>query len=73
MVILKRAIKMDSFEKLSFGGCIGALTLGLTSLVGYITHIVVCIQDENWWLLIGGCLAAPVAIVHGIGCWFGAW
>jgi hypothetical protein len=53
---------------------IGAwLTVGGISLAGWVTHIVVCIQNEQWILLIAGAIAAPIGVVHGIGQWFGAW
>jgi hypothetical protein len=44
-----------------------------TSLAAELTHIVVCIKTATWGLLIAGCLLPPVGVVHGIGCWFGAW
>jgi len=40
---------------------------------GWVTHLVVCLQDKAYVLLIAGALAFPVGIVHGIGCWFGVW
>jgi hypothetical protein len=45
--------------------------LPVTLVAGWITHIVVCIQDESWVLLLAGALAFPIGIVHGIGSWFG--
>ena len=57
-------------------GC-GALTMwGLsivTAIAAWITHIVVCIQTQQWILLLAGAIAAPIGIVHGIGQWFGIW
>ena len=38
---------------------------------GYITHVIVCIQQQEWLLLIAGCIIAPVGTIHGIGHWFG--
>ncbi len=48
-------------------------TIIIGSIAGMITHIVVCLQDQNWILLIAGAIAAPIGIIHGIGHWFGFW
>lgn len=40
---------------------------------GWITHIVICLQNEKYVLLVAGALAAPIGIIHGIGHWFGWW
>lgn len=47
--------------------------LGLVSIAGWITHVIVCLKASLWGFLIAGAIAAPVGIIHGIGCWFGAW
>lgn len=36
-------------------------------------HIINCLLDERWVFLIAGLVAFPVAIVHGLGIWFGVW
>ena len=38
----------------------------------WLTHVVVCFHAGLWGFLIAGALFFPVAIVHGIGLWFGA-
>tara|TARA_B100002049_G_scaffold218354_1_gene185445 strand:- start:1189 stop:1392 length:204 start_codon:yes stop_codon:yes gene_type:complete len=58
-----------------------ATTSGISLLVAVIiipiaawfTHVVVCIQASEWFLLIAGAIMFPIAIVHGIGVWFGVW
>lgn len=47
------------------------LLLGLGSIAGWITHVIVCIQTSQWILLVIGALFFPVGIIHGIGTWFG--
>ncbi len=47
--------------------------LAISSVAGWITHVIVCIQDENWIFLIAGAIAAPIAIIHGWGVWLGVW
>lgn len=42
-----------------------------TLFAAWITHVVVCFDQDNWGFLIGGALAFPVAIVHGVLYWFG--
>jgi hypothetical protein len=57
------------------GNSIGAsfIALSLISLGAWGTHVITCFQDDRWGFLIAGALAAPVAVVHGVGIWFGAW
>jgi len=47
--------------------------IGVASVIGWFTHIITCIGDQAWGLLIAGAIFFPVGIVHGIGVWFGAW
>lgn len=39
----------------------------------WITHVIVCISAHLWFFLLAGAICFPIAIVHGIGIWFGAW
>lgn len=50
-----------------------AAVTALVSLAGWITHIVICVRDGQWLLLIAGAIAFPVGVIHGIGHWFGVW
>jgi hypothetical protein len=63
----------DGAEKLGLGCMFISAVMVLTCLAAWITHIIVCLHDEKWGFLIAGALIFPVAIIHGIGCWFGAW
>ena len=47
--------------------------LMIISSAAWLTHVITCLQDERWEFLIAGALFFPVAIVHGIGLWFGYW
>ena len=40
-------------------------------LAAWITHIVNCLSEEAWGFLIAGAIMFPIAIIHGIGLWFG--
>lgn len=55
------------------GGILGGFAIWATVIAAWVTHIVVCIQNEQWILLIDGTLAFPIGVVHGIGQWFGIW
>ena len=44
----------------------------LLSIVAWFTHIFVCLKAASWGFLIAGAIFFPVAIVHGVGVWFGA-
>jgi len=39
----------------------------------WLTHVIDCLRDGEWGFLIAGALMFPIAIVHGIGIWFGFW
>lgn len=45
----------------------------ITSVAAWITHVLTCIHTEQWLFLIGGAIAAPVGIIHGVGLWFNVW
>lgn len=47
-------------------------TIIITPIAAWFTHVITCIQAETWGFLIGGAIFFPIAVVHGIGLWFGA-
>jgi len=49
----------------------GLIVIGCVA--AWLTHVVVCFQAGKWGFLIAGALFFPIAIVHGVGVWFGAW
>ena len=49
------------------------LLLFVTSLAGWLTHVITCIVREEWLLLIAGAVMAPIGVIHGVGIWFGLW
>lgn len=59
--------------RLDTGCALASLIIGVTSVAGWLTHVIVCITEERWGFLIAGAIAAPVGVVHGIGRWFGFW
>jgi hypothetical protein len=52
-------------------GFLSVFTAAVIAFAGWVTHIVVCIQQQMWLLLIGGAILVPIGIIHGIGSWFG--
>ena len=54
------------------GNLVGVIT-GLALFAAWITHLFACFSDDRWGFLIAGAIMFPVAIVHGIGIWFGIW
>ncbi len=50
-----------------------AWAIGLSLFGAWITHVVTCLAAGMWGFLIAGALVFPVAIVHGVGIWLGAW
>lgn len=45
----------------------------LACIVAWFTHLYTCFTDERWGFLIAGAIFFPIAIVHGVGIWFGVW
>lgn len=37
----------------------------------WLTHIIVCLLQAKYLLLIAGAIIFPVGIIHGFGLWFG--
>ena len=50
-----------------------SLILGFACAAAWFQHIYACFTDDHWGFLIAGALFFPVAIIHGIGIWFGVW
>jgi len=38
---------------------------GISIIIGWVTHIVVCLSTGAWGFLIAGALLFPIAWVHG--------
>lgn len=55
-----------------FGGLV-VIGLLIGTVAAWLTHVIVCIKTASWGFLIAGAIFAPVGVIHGIGCWFGAW
>ena len=45
---------------------------GVTMIAAWFTHVLTCLADGLWGFLIAGAIVFPVAMVHGVGIWFGA-
>lgn len=48
------------------------LAVFFTAMIGaWLTHVVVCLLNATYVLLLVGTFVFPVGIIHGIGIWFG--
>jgi len=47
-------------------------TLGFLAGLAWLTHVIYCIQNLLWGMLIAGGVVFPVGIIHGVLLWFGA-
>jgi hypothetical protein len=54
------------------GGLI-TIAVCVATFAAWLTHVIVCFQQNRWGFLIAGAIFFPVAIVHGRGIWFGTW
>jgi len=50
-----------------------AIAIMIVSTLAWLTHLFVCFTDDRWGFLIAGAIMFPIAIVHGVGIWFGFW
>ena len=56
----------------ALGGLLAGAAI-LVSTAAWFTQLFVCFSDDRWGFLIAGAIMFPIAIVHGIGIWFGFW
>ena len=60
-------------KKYMKGEGVAELIFFLVFAAAWLTHIYVCFNTDRWGFLIAGAIFFPVAIIHGIGIWFGFW
>lgn len=48
------------------------LLIVILAIAAWVTHVLVCIKAAAWLFLIGGAIAFPIGVIHGVGIWFGA-
>lgn len=60
-------------RKWGVGSLVAAVTLAIIAIAAWFTHIYRCFTEDAWGFLIAGAIFFPIAIVHGIGIWFGLW
>ena len=55
-------------------GCLVATVLTIVGLIpAWITHVVSCINNQQWIFLLAGAIMWPIGVIHGFGIWFGVW
>lgn len=64
---------VNNARRLQRGEGLPALLILGTCVAAWFTHLFTCFSDERWGFLIAGAIFFPIAIVHGIGIWFGLW
>lgn len=53
-------------------GAIVSVFALLVVVASWFTHVIVCLKAASWGFMIAGAIFFPVAVVHGVGIWFGA-
>ena len=48
-----------------------AIIMALFMSSAWLTHVIICLLEAKYLLLISGAFMFPVGIIHGIGIWFG--
>jgi hypothetical protein len=66
-------VKISTARNLIFGLYGFFFSLCAVFAVAWGTHVVVCIKNHEYLFMLVGAIAFPVAVVHGIGIWFGVW
>lgn len=64
---------MTRTQSFSAYGYITAAGIALAAIAAWGTHVITCINEGQWLLLIAGAIVFPVGIVHGVGIWLGFW
>jgi hypothetical protein len=49
------------------------LSVLLVSIAAWFQHLYTCFNEKMWGFLVAGAIFFPVAVIHGIGIWFGFW
>ena len=62
---------MKKYEKGNIAPMLFGFAFILWGIASWITHIIVCLNEEAWGFLIAGAIMFPIAIIHGTGLWFG--
>ena len=44
--------------------------IGLTVFAAWLTHIIFCLNNSLWGILIAGAVMFPIGIIHGFMIWF---
>ena len=50
---------------------IAGLSIALMCIAAWMTHVITCLVQAKYLLLIAGAFIAPVGVIHGVGIWFG--
>lgn len=66
-------ISFDTVKNAGISAIIAVIASAVICVAAWLTHIFTCLANGEWGFLIAGALAFPIAIVHGIGIWFGFW
>jgi len=66
-------ISLPYLKNAGISAIIAVIASVLICIAAWLTHIFTALSNSEWGFLIAGALAFPIAIVHGIGIWFGFW
>lgn len=55
----------------SVSAALAGIILFLMLIAAWFTHVISCILQEQFVLLVAGAVMAPIAVIHGFGIWFG--
>ena len=65
--------QLERLKNAGLSAIVIMITLVFVCVAAWLTHVIECLAHGEWGFLIAGALAFPIAIVHGIGIWFGLW
>lgn len=43
----------------------------ITLIAAWLTHVIFCLSNTMWGILVAGAILFPIGIIHGIMIWFG--
>lgn len=50
---------------------LSVLIFWVLTVAAWLTHVIHCLIEAKYLLLVAGAFIAPVGVIHGVGLWFG--
>jgi len=58
---------MKNRNNMSTPSALFIITLSIITIIGWVNHVVVCIAQAKYLLLVAGAICFPIGTCHGLG------